>query len=150
LELGRVLEAATGALACLDSDKLCELERRVLEMQALLAGGARIAGVPEIMARHRVFAGVVRATGENLRVLEGAGSRGVYGAAVGDYWRGAGEHIPGAKAQSFCGGNDPGLKSGGISGARATTEAWATTETRGTTEARAMTEAGATRRSWAH
>jgi len=74
-----VLEAATEALARLDSEALGELEERALRVQALLAQGAGFLALPEVMARHRVFAGVVRATGENLRVLERVGMGGTYG-----------------------------------------------------------------------
>ena len=72
-----MLEAATGALARLDAETLVELERRA---QALLTNGARAAALPEMAAQHRVFAGLVQATGENLGILERVG-RGAYGAA---------------------------------------------------------------------
>ena len=77
-ELCRVLEAATLALAHLDSDALSELERRALTLQVQIERGARIAAVPEAVARHRVFRAVVAATGESLGVLGRAGSSGLY------------------------------------------------------------------------
>ena len=69
LELRRVLVEATDALARLDSDALEELERRAVKLQALIVGGVSAMALSEIAARHRVFAAVVEATGENLRVM---------------------------------------------------------------------------------
>jgi hypothetical protein len=70
-----VLEEATGALARLDADELSQLELRALRLQDLLANGARLMALPELQARHRVFASVVRATGDNLAILQRAGMR---------------------------------------------------------------------------
>lgn len=39
------------------------------KLQALLASPVRVLGTPEIAARQRVFAGVLRATAENLEIL---------------------------------------------------------------------------------
>ena len=74
-----MLEAATLALAHLDSGALGELERRALALQAQIESGANVSAVPEAVARHRVFGAVVEATGENLGVLGRTGSRGLYG-----------------------------------------------------------------------
>ncbi len=79
MELCRVLEAATLALAHLDSDALVELERRAVVLQGKIEGGSPLVAVPEIVARHSVFADVVKATGESLGVLGRGGSRGLYG-----------------------------------------------------------------------
>jgi hypothetical protein len=73
-----VLDEATAALACLDAEALGELEARALRLQALLSSSVRLT-TPEIAARHRVFAGVVKATGENLGILDRRGSLGAYG-----------------------------------------------------------------------
>jgi len=78
-ELCAVLEAATLALAHLDSDALGELERRALTLQVQMESGAQVSAVPEAVARHRVFAAVVKETGESLGVLGRTGSRGLYG-----------------------------------------------------------------------
>jgi hypothetical protein len=82
--LAGLLQEATGALARLDAEALGELEERAVRLQALLAAGARITTLREIAARHRVFAGVVKATGENLGVLERVSAGRGYGA--GDPW----------------------------------------------------------------
>ena len=80
LELSRVLEAATLALAHLDSDALMDLERRAVVLQAKTESGSPLVAVPEIVARHRVFAAVVESTGESLGVLGRGNSGGLYGA----------------------------------------------------------------------
>ena len=74
-----MLVEATDALARLDSDALEELERRAVKLQALIVGGVSAMALSEIAARHRVFAGVVKATGENLGILDRVASAGVYG-----------------------------------------------------------------------
>ena len=85
--MGRLLSEATGALARLDADALVELERRALDLKALMAGGAEVLALPELQARYRVFAAVVASTGENLGVLERVGARNPYGRARGsDPW----------------------------------------------------------------
>ena len=78
LELCRVLEAATLALAHLDCDALVELERRAVVLQTKIESGSPLVAVPELVARHRVFAGVVEATGDSLGVLGRTESRGLY------------------------------------------------------------------------
>jgi hypothetical protein len=70
-----VLEDSTGALIRLDADELGRLERFALRLQSSLANGPQLMALPELHARHRVFASVVRATGENLAILERAGTR---------------------------------------------------------------------------
>ncbi len=74
MELRAVLAEATDAVARLDTRALSELEQRARALQAMIAGGAGMCVSAEIAARHRVFAAVVRATGENLAILEGARS----------------------------------------------------------------------------
>ena len=74
-----MLEAATLALAHLDSDALVELERRATILQAKIESGSPLVAMPELVARHRVFAGVVEATGDSLDVLGRTDSRGLYG-----------------------------------------------------------------------
>lgn len=76
LELGQILADATQALASLNGEALRGLELRALD---LIRHGATVMAVPEIEARHRVFAAVVEATRENLNIMERAGSRGLYG-----------------------------------------------------------------------
>jgi len=78
-DLCRVLEAATLALAHLDSDALGELERRAKLLQAKIESGSPLVAVPELVARHRVFAAVVEATGDSLGVFRRTDSRGLYG-----------------------------------------------------------------------
>jgi hypothetical protein len=71
-----LLEAATEALAQLDAGALGELERRALELKALLTWDPT--SLPHVQAGYRVFAAVVRATGENLGVLErSTGAHGI-------------------------------------------------------------------------
>ena len=77
-----MLEAATLALAHLDSDALVELERRATILQAKIESGSPLVAVPEMMARHGVFAAVVKSTGESLSVLGRTDSRGLYGASL--------------------------------------------------------------------
>ncbi len=72
-----MLDAATDALARLDAEALGELERRAMELKALPTGN--LTSLSHLQAGYRVFAAVVRATGENLGVLERSG--GAYGAA---------------------------------------------------------------------
>ena len=87
MELGRLLLEATDALSRLDAEALGNIEQRALNLQALIADGARIFALPELQARHRVFAAVVAATGENLGVLERVGAANPYGRfAGGDPW----------------------------------------------------------------
>ncbi len=74
--MSQVLDAATDALARLDAEALGELERRAVALKALLTSD--LTALPHVQAGYRVFAGVVRATGENLGVLER--SNGAYGA----------------------------------------------------------------------
>ncbi len=77
--MGRLLEEATDALARLDAGALGELERRALELKSLLSSD--VTSLQHIQAGYRVFAGVVRATSENLGVLDRSGSSSPYGAA---------------------------------------------------------------------
>lgn len=65
-----MLGEATAALARLDLAGLEELERRAVALQALVATGTRIQALPETLARFRVFAGALQATGENLAIIE--------------------------------------------------------------------------------
>ena len=74
-ELLRVLSEATRAVARLDTEALGLLELRARRLHARLLGGVEFRMSAEIAARHRVFAKVVRATGENLAILEGVRKR---------------------------------------------------------------------------
>ncbi len=78
------------ALALLDSEQLQRLERRARELAArpvTVAGDAdRNADTRALAASHRVFADVVRATGENLRVLERVGGYGLTPARSRNPW----------------------------------------------------------------
>jgi hypothetical protein len=60
----------------LDADALGRLELRAL---TLIRDGVAMSALPEIAARHRVFAAVVAATGENLNIMERGGSQRLYG-----------------------------------------------------------------------
>ncbi len=71
MELSAVLSEATAAVERFDIQALGELELRARTLQTALAGGLQLRVSAEIAARHRVFAAVVRATGENLAILEG-------------------------------------------------------------------------------
>jgi hypothetical protein len=77
VELCRLLDEATGALSRLDVETLEAVERRAAGLRVLSGMGLSA----ELASRHRVFGSVVRATGENLAVLERA-------AGVGDAGRG--------------------------------------------------------------
>jgi len=78
VELRAVLTEATDAVARFDTQALGELELRARTLQAMLAGGTGICISAEVAARHRVFAAVVRATGENLAILEAAHDRSAH------------------------------------------------------------------------
>ncbi len=64
-ELGLLLDEATGALSRMDAEALESLELRALALQTALAG------VPaaDVMAKFRVFNGVLQGTGKGLSVL---------------------------------------------------------------------------------
>ena len=59
---------ATDALTRLDAEALEELGSRAQRLRALNGGAG--CECPEVAARFRVFADVLRRTGEGLRVLE--------------------------------------------------------------------------------
>ncbi len=46
------------------------LERVALDLEAILESRGRVTPTAELAARYRVFAGVLRSTGENLDVLQ--------------------------------------------------------------------------------
>jgi hypothetical protein len=48
-------------------------------LQAKIESGSPLVAVPELVARHRVFAAVVEATGDSLGVFGRTDSRGLYG-----------------------------------------------------------------------
>ena len=83
-----MLEDATGALARLDATGLEELSERAEALRIALGAGMMIAGAPELLARFRVFASVVQATGKDLAMLEradagkGASAPEMFGAGV--------------------------------------------------------------------
>ena len=74
-----MLAEATAALARLDAERLEGLAGR---LETLLASSAGLTATDEIAARHRLFAGVLRATGENLDILK----RVACGAGAGGAW----------------------------------------------------------------
>lgn len=62
-----LLEEATNALTEFAVERL---EQVVLSLDAILARRGRIASTAEVAARYQVFVGVLRATGENLGLLQ--------------------------------------------------------------------------------
>ena len=80
-KLDELLEEATRALARMDAPALELLHERALELRALRDGGG--AGTMETAARFRVFANVLRGTGQGLGVL---GRMRGEGAAGGTPW----------------------------------------------------------------
>ena len=65
--LSGLLAEATSALELLDAGRLDELAGR---LETLVARSGGLVVTAEIAARHRVFASVLRATGENLNILK--------------------------------------------------------------------------------
>jgi hypothetical protein len=74
-ELARLIADASSALAHLDADALEELGRKAKTLSAFDLGGAGVrdeALTPVLEARYRVFAALLKATGENLATLQRA------------------------------------------------------------------------------
>lgn len=83
--LARLLAEATEALAHLDAPELEELGRRGEAMAALDLGSAGVVGeasVPVLEHRFRLFAALLKATGENLATLRRAQSQDSRGAST--------------------------------------------------------------------
>jgi hypothetical protein len=74
-ELARLIADASSALAHLDADALEEFSRKAETLSAFDLGGAGVrdaALIPVLEARYRVFAALLKATGENLATLQRA------------------------------------------------------------------------------
>ena len=69
-----LIDAATSALQHFDVERLEALQLRAANFSSLLAGTV---GIEETQARQRVFAGLLRATEENLAFLHQVRSREV-------------------------------------------------------------------------
>jgi hypothetical protein len=77
-ELGRLISEASAALTHLDAETLEALNRKAATLQGMALGGLGskgFAGAAELEARVRVFAAMVKASRENLTILERAGSQ---------------------------------------------------------------------------
>lgn len=74
-----MLEEATGALTEFAVERL---EQIALGLDSILANRGQLASTAELAARYRVFAGVLRATGDNLGVLRRLAGESVSGTGM--------------------------------------------------------------------
>jgi hypothetical protein len=84
-ELARLVEEASAALTILDADTLDELGRRAEALAAMNLGASSLddrAIIPVLEARFRKFSAVLKATSENLAILERANGQEIFGQEI--------------------------------------------------------------------